>query len=63
MIGVECVICFVEFEVLDGRDNSNCRLEIRYPGQNVCAIFIGVVFVIGCELATVAQCISLEARF
>lgn len=38
------------------------RLATRYPGQNVCVIFIGVVYVIGSESGTVVQCISLEAR-
>jgi hypothetical protein len=38
-------------------------LETGYPGQNVYAIFIGVVFEIGFGLAAVALCISLEVRF
>jgi hypothetical protein len=62
LIGVECVICFVEFQVLSQARFLMTRLETGYPGQNVCVTFIGVVFVIGFGSAAVAPCILLEAR-
>lgn len=59
---MECVICFEEFEVPHPNSKVNRRSAIGYPGWNVYAIFIGVVFVIGSVMATVVQCISLDLR-
>jgi len=63
LIGIECVICFEEFEVpLSWCSPLIRRLETRCRGQSVFVIFIVIVSVIGFGLETVVRCILLEAR-